>query len=741
MKDRAAANWQAGESETNVRGMESSAVLLPRAVPAPFDYLVPPGLELACGDFVRVPLQTGSVPGIVWGTASGEVDAGRMKPIAERLPLPPMPLESRRFLERASRYTITPLGLMLSLSFRPGWLRSPAAAAVQGLRRTEVPLPRMTAGREAVLAALAETGAAAIPAAELVRRSGVGPSVVNGLVQLGVLERVAMPKEIPATSSIERISLNSEQANAARILSEAVGRGSHRTFLLQGVTGSGKTEVYLEAVRETVRSGRQALVLLPEIALTEAFVRRLGERMGVAPAIWHSKLSSGARRKTWHAAVAGAAPIIAGARSALFLPYQRLGLIVVDEEHDSSYKQEDRVIYSARDMAVLRAACAGIPAILATATPSLESYVNVMRGRYERLSLPERFGRATLPEVQTIDLRTHRLGRRRWLTPRLLRAVEETMKAGGQSLLFLNRRGYAPLLVCHRCGHRIGCQHCDVALVAHRSRGALLCHHCGYQERVPSHCPDCGAPDSMSPCGPGVERLAEEAAARFPGARLTVLSSDAAVGGLALRNELDAVANGDVDIVVGTQIVAKGHHFPRLRLVCVVDADLCLASGDFRAGERTFQTIRQVTGRAGRGGGESLALLQTADPDHPVIRAIIGGDEERFLSELASSRKAAAAPPFGRYVAAIVSSRDRDAARQTARALGKQAAMLECRGIRLLGPVPAPFARLRDHWRWRFLAVAPRSLAVQRHLADWRESVHAPRGVRIALDVDPQSFL
>ena len=740
MRDRTATSREAAERESSVRGEESLAVLLPRAVPAPFDYLAPPGLDLACGDFVRVPLQTGSVPGIVWGTASGEVDAGRMKPIAERLPLPPMPLETRQFLERASRYTITPLGMMLSLSFRPGWLRQPPATVVRGLRRTDVPLPQMTVGRVAVLSALAESGAVPVPAAELARRSGVGTSVVSGLIRLGVLERVAMPEESSARP-IDKISLNSEQADAARILSAAVGKGAHRTFLLQGVTGSGKTEVYLEAVREVVRRGQQALVLLPEIALTETFVRRLSERMGVAPAVWHSRLSGGARRRTWHAAVNGVAPIVAGARSALFLPYRRLGLIVVDEEHDTSYKQEDRVIYSARDMAVLRAACADIPAVLATATPSLESYVNVMRGRYVRLSLPERFGRATLPDVETIDLRTHRPGRRSWLAPPLLRALEETMKAGGQSLLFLNRRGYAPLLLCHRCGHRIGCPHCDASLVAHRSRGALLCHHCGYQEQVPSHCPDCGAADSLSPCGPGVERLAEETAARFPGARLSILSSDVAVGGLALRNELDAVAKGNVDIVVGTQIIAKGHHFPRLRLVGVVDADLCLAGGDFRAGERTFQTIRQVTGRAGRSGGESLALLQTADPDNPVIRAIVDGDEERFLSQLAKERKAAAAPPFGRYVAVIISSRDPDAARQAAFALGRNAAMLDRRGIRLLGPVPAPFARLRDHWRWRFLAVARRSQEVQRHLAAWRESVTTPREVRVALDVDPQSFL
>ena len=718
----------------------TAAVLLPRAVPGPFDYSVPPGISLSRGDYVRVPLQGGSAPGIVWGPACGDLDAGRMKPVGERLPLPPMPLETRQFLDRAARYTITPLGMMLSLALRPSWVRAPAALARRAVRRTASPLPRLTAGRSAVLSAFDGCGGEAVSAPELAKRAGVGIGVVNGLIKLGVFESVALQEKVPFAGPVDTVSLNAAQAAAAATLSEAVGSGVYQTFLLQGVTGSGKTEVYLEAVRETVRRGMQALVLLPEIALTEAFVRRLAERMGVAPAVWHSRLSSGVRGRTWRAAVDGTATIVAGARSALFLPYRRLGLIVVDEEHDSSYKQEDRVIYSARDMAVLRAAAAGVPAILATATPSLETYVNVRGGRYARLSLPERFGKAALPDIRTIDLRVHRPGSRRWLSPPLVRAIEETIGAGGQALLFLNRRGYAPLLLCRRCGHRVGCLHCDASLVAHRTRGALLCHHCGYEEPEPANCPNCGAAESLFPSGPGIERLAEETGRRFPGARLSVLSSDSAAGGAALRRELDAIEAGDVDIVVGTQIVAKGHHFPRLRLVGVVDADLCLSGGDFRAGERTFQIIRQVTGRAGRTGGESLALLQTADPEHPVIRAIVSGDEEKFLFQLAQDRKSAKAPPFGRYVAVVVRSKDADAAKCAAHALGRNADLLERQGIRLLGPVPARFARLRDQWRWRFLAVAPRSLEMQRHLVAWRDSVSVPRSVRVVLDVDPQSF-
>ncbi len=724
---------------TGSAGSAGLGVLLPRGVEAPFDYLAPPDLSLSPGDYVEVPLRSGRATGVVWGPGGGEVPVDRMKPVAARLDLPPMPLETRRFLERAASYTITPLGTMLSLSVRPGWLRAAPPERLAGVRRTGLPLPRTTPSREAVLRAYEASGASVIRAAELAERAGVGVGVIDGLVRAGAFERAPAPGPGDAAAT-QPVALNAAQAEAAESLAAAVGGDAHRTILLQGVTGSGKTEVYLEAVRKTVELGRQALVLLPEIALTDSFVRRIAARMGALPVVWHSRLVGGPRRRAWRAVTAGDAAIVAGARSALFLPFRDLGLIVVDEEHDSGYKQEDRVIYSARDMAVLRADTAGVPAVLATATPSLESFVNAKSGRYARLSLPKRFGEAELPEVRTVDTRAHRPERGRWLAPPTVRAVRETLDAGGQVLLFLNRRGYAPLLICHECGHRVGCLRCDVSLVAHRTRKVLLCHHCGYEEREPDACPQCGSVGSLAPCGPGVERLAEETRERFPDLRVSMLSSDS-VGGAALRSELDALAAGEVDVCVGTQIVAKGHHFPHLRLVGVIDTDMCLSGGDFRAGERTFQIVRQVTGRAGRAGGRSLALLQTAAPQHPVVRAIVSGDEEAFLTTLKREREAASAPPFHRYVAVVVSSTDRDAASAVARALERKAEMLENRGIRLLGPVRAPIARLRDRWRWRFLASAARNRTMQRHLVAWRDSVRAPANVRVALDVDPQSFL
>jgi len=726
----------AGSGRPGDRDDRRIGVLLPRAVDAPFDYLAPRQPRLSPGEFVRVPLRGGDAIGVVWTDGDESVAAHRLKRVSASLPLPSLSAETRRFLERAAAYTVTPRGMMLSLCFRPGWL-GPPPRGPEGVQRTGKPLARGTAARQAVLDALADSGSAALPARELAARAGVSAGVVRGLLAAGVLARVALQPR-PRANRGPALTLNPDQAAAADAVVKAVAAGGHRSFLLQGVTGSGKTEVYLEAVAEAARRGLQSLILLPEIALTDSVVRRISERFGAVPGLWHSRLAGGARRAAWRAAAEGRQLIFAGARSALFLPFCRLGLIVVDEEHDASFKQEDKVIYSARDMSVLRAHGAGVPVILATATPSLETWVNARRGRYRRLALPARVGGALLPETRAVDLRRHRPPPGRWLSGPVVEAVGEALAAGGQALLFLNRRGYAPLLVCGECGYRAVCRNCDVSLVVHRARQELLCHHCGYREPMPRHCPVCGIEGQMRPSGPGVERLAEEVAARFPEARRSLLSSDLSDG---LGEELEAMAAGRVDICIGTQVVAKGHNFPKLRLVAVVDADICLSGSDFRAGERTFQTVRQVTGRAGREGGRSLALLQTADPGHPVIQAIVAGDSEAFLGELAGQREAAAAPPFGRYVAVIVASGNAGQSEAVARQLARNARLLTGAGIRLLGPAPAPLARLRSKWRWRLLVLAPRAVRVQEAVAAWRSSVDCPASVSIRLDVDPQNFL
>jgi len=498
-------------------------------------------------------------------------------------------------------------------------------------------------------------------------------------------------------------------------------------------------------------------VLLPEIALTSQFLDRFAARFGARPAEWHSAISPRQRERLWGAVASGEARVVVGARSALFLPFADLGLIVVDEEHEGAYKQEDGVVYHARDMAVVRGKLESAPVVLASATPSLETRVNAERGRYDWLKLPARFGERPMPDLAAIDLRREGPPRGRWLAPRLVEAVEAGLAAGEQSLLFLNRRGYAPLTLCRACGHRFQCPNCSAWLVEHRFRKALVCHHCGHTEPRPEVCPQCLEADTLAACGPGVERLAEETAALFPEARTLVLSSDFPGGIERLRAQLDAAARGDYDLIIGTQLVAKGHNFPLLTLVGIVDADVGLSNGDPRAAERTFQLLRQATGRAGRGERPGRALLQTWQPEHPVIAALIAGDVERFYAEEAEQRRRGALPPFGRLAAIIVSGEDRGGAEAHARALARTGhALPPGKGwrvaplggapqgdeITLLGPAEAPIAVLRGRHRFRLTLKAPRGADLQGFLRALIAAAPPPRGgVRIAVDVDPQSFM
>jgi primosomal protein N' (replication factor Y) len=508
--------------------------------------------------------------------------------------------------------------------------------------------------------------------------------------------------------------------------------------LLEGVTGSGKTEVYFEAVAEALARGRQALVLLPEIALSAQWLDRFAARFGVAPVAWHSDLTPARRRDVWRDVAQGRARVVVGARSALFLPFPDLGLIVVDEEHDASYKQEDGVAYHARDMAVVRAQLGKFPAVLASATPSLETLANVQAGRYRLLHLPARHGGAPLPEVGVIDLRRTPPARRSWLAPPLIEAVRQTLEAGEQALLFLNRRGYAPLTLCRACGHRLQCPNCTAWLVEHRQQGRLQCHHCGLVSILPHKCPSCGAEDQMVPCGPGVERVAEEATQRFPEARIALMASDTLTGPDAAARLVAQMARHEIDLLVGTQVVAKGHHFPMLTLVGVIDADLGLGGGDLRAGERTFQLLTQVAGRAGRAAHPGRVLLQTFQPEHPVIGALASGDAQRFYTTEANERRAAGMPPFGRLAALIVSGPDAARVDTTAAQLARQAPRGE--GIEVLGPAPAPLAFLRGRHRRRLLLKTERRINLQDLLRPWLAAVKVPNAVRVQVDVDPYSF-
>ncbi len=727
-------------------------ILIPLALDTPYSYVVPTGLDLAAGDVVQVPLGPREIVGVVWGL-SETAGGSNLRPVTGRFPVPPLSEPLRSLVDWIARYTLAPKGSALAMVLRLPDEAAAAETARVAVRITDKLPTRATPARTKVLA-VATDGALRGKSA-LAKEAGVSLSVVDGLIDDGVLATVAVEPEPVAPRpdpDFPRTPLSPAQAEAVAALLEGfpwhrphggtatTDAADNRPVLLEGVTGSGKTEVYFEAVAACIRAGRQALILMPEIALTAQFLDRFAARFGVRPAAWHSGVG-GKRRERLRAAVAeGGALVVVGARSALFLPFARLGLIVVDEEHETAYKQEDGVHYHARDMAVVRGRLEGCPVVLTSATPAIETRVNAARGRYRYVLLPERFGGRRMPDIAAIDMRKDQPERGRFLSPPLVNAVKHTLERGEQALLFLNRRGYAPLTLCRACGHRYQCRNCSTWLVEHRFRRALVCHQCGYAERRPEACAECGTFDNLTACGPGVERIAEEAADVFPGRRIVVLSSDFPGGAERLRQELDAVAAGDCDLVIGTQLVAKGHNFPFLTLVGVLDADIGLTSGDPRAAERTFQLLQQVTGRAGRGDKPGRALVQTYQPDHPVIAALLSGDAERFYAEEIQAREAAGLPPFGRLAALIVSANDRAVAEAHGQALARAADPPE--GVMVLGPAEAPLALIRGRYRFRLLVKTERNVDLQGYLRAWLARGPKVRGnVRVAIDVDPQSFL
>jgi primosomal protein N' (replication factor Y) len=610
-----------------------------------------------------------------------------------------------------------------------------------GVRLAGPPPQRMTAARNRVLGLMAD-GLQRLKR-EAAEEAGVSPGVIDGLIDDGTLIAEPMPAE-PVSRQPDPAFAEPELADAQRAagdaLRETVAASGFSVTLLDGVTGSGKTEVYFEAVAENIRRGRQTLILMPEIALTGQFLDRFAARFGVRPAEWHSEVPSRRRQRTWAAVATGDVSVVAGARSALFLPYKQLGLIVVDEEHDNAYKQEDGVHYHARDMAVVRANLNKIPVVLSSATPSVETEVNARRGRYRRLQLPERFGGQHLPSIEPIDLRREGPPRGRFIAPRLAEAVKIALERKEQALLFLNRRGYAPLTLCRACGYRFSCPNCDAWLVDHRFRQRLVCHHCGYSVATPKVCPNCAATDTLAAVGPGVERLEEEVAALFPDARVMVLSSDLIATLERMREELKEIADGHVDIVIGTQLVAKGHHFPMLNLVGIVDADLGLSNGDPRAAERTFQLLNQVAGRAGRHEGHGVGFLQTHQPEHPVMRALVAQDRDAFYDAEIKTREAQGYPPFGRLASLIVSGGDRHSTEGFARQIARAAPLTQ--DVLILGPAEAPLAVVRGRHRFRLLMKSARGFDLSAYLREWLAAAPKPtKKLALEVDVDPQSFL
>jgi primosomal protein N' (replication factor Y) len=738
-----------GKDSTNVKGPDRKDRFVRVAVPVPigraslsgYDYLLPAGWQAVPGQLVKVPVGPRQLWGVVLDCPEeAEIDRSRLKAVLVLADLPPLPMQLLEFARRVAEWTLAPGGQLVRMLLSvPDALEPPARMTV--LQRADR-LPeqaRLTQLRARVLDFMQNTPP--LPAADLARETGASTASLTAMVKAGLLERQSVPRldslSLPDRLQAKELVLNDSQQEVANGIAESFGQFA--VHLLDGVTGSGKTETYFDLVARQVNQGKQVLILLPEIALTTGWEDRFRRWFGLAPQIWHSGVTSARRRQLWKACLSGRPMVVVGARSALFLPFANLGLIVVDEEHDAAFKQEDQVIYQARDMAILRGRCEQLPVLLASATPSLESWVNAGKGRYRHWQLASRYGPAELPKIAAIDLRRHRPAAGFWLSAPLVEAMQQTIEAGEQVLLYLNRRGYAPMAICTDCGERLGCHQCDASLVTHRLAGQLRCHQCGFSQPLRPHCPSCQAENSLQLVGPGIERLAEEVISRFPEASFALMSSDLLARSDEAARIVRSIEAGEVNIIIGTQLVAKGHHFPKLTLVGVVDGDLGLGGGDLRAAERTWQMLAQVAGRAGRSDKPGRALIQTGQPDHPVMETLLAGRRNAFLQRESEMRQAAMMPPHGRLAAVILSATDQPAAESCAAQLA--AAWPGWQQVQFYGPAAAPIAMVRGRYRIRFLISAPRAADLQQMLHLWLEKVKIPAKIHLQIDIDPYHFL
>lgn len=718
-------------------------VLLPLPFNEPFDYRIDDDVEL--GEIVRVPFGRETQVGVVWKKGkSSKLDDAKIKPVMERINFPPLHVELMKFIEFVAAYNMAFTGLVLRM-----------VLSVRGVFDN----PKMTVLYELSGKTLAEAGLKNSDARwrvmdflkvmpfnrqEIAAGAGVGQSVIRALIDAGVLRPVLIENKrqfAPPVPDFQKVKLTREQQAAADELVRKIGNG-FRVTLLNGVTGSGKTEVYFEAAAEAFRQRKQVLILVPEIGLTSQWLGRFEKRFGVKPAKWHSALGNNERVDTWKAVCQGEARIVIGARSALFLPYADLGLIVVDESHDQSFKQEDVVNYQGRDMAVMRGKYEQIPVILSTATPDLETVANVESGKYDELRLTSRYAEAVLPEIKIIDLKEDKPLRGSWgvswLAPTLVEQIKNNYEKGEQTMLFLNRRGYAPLVICRDCGHRIQCPNCTAWLTEHRNAGKLICHHCGHMIPIPKECPECHSETGLTACGPGVERVAEEVRYRFPLAKVKVLSSDFTTNFKEVSAVIEEMEKGEIDILIGTQILAKGHHFPALTLVGIVDADLGLMGSDLRASERTFQLLSQVSGRAGRGEKKGTVYLQTLYPENAVLQALAANDAGRYIELEKKNRRILKMPPYGKLAAVIVSGAKQEETEKTAIWLGQTA--FNDAAVTTLGPAPAPIFMLRGKYRYRLLLKTAKNVKIQNVIRQWLQKVKIPGTVRVEVDIDPYSF-
>lgn len=728
-------------------------VLLPVPHLGPLDYKIS-GAAPEVGSYVSVPLGGRTEVGIVWDPAKKNPNdkaypLEKLKYVNRVLDVTPLPNDLMEMVTWVAKYTMAPLGSVLKMAMNTKVAIDTPPIKKVYFKGGDLP-PKMNDARTKALDWVTEQGAHSV--SDIAKGSGVSDAVVRGLIKAGTLMAIEQSGDAPYPKpnlELDWPPLSDEQQAAANAMFEATTERIYKAFLLEGVTGSGKTEVYFDTIRKLLAQDdeTQILVLLPEIALTSQWLDRFEARFGVAPVQWHSDLGQAERRRAWHKIAAGGdncgsggrARVVVAARSGLFLPFKNLALIVVDEEHDPSFKQEEGVLYQARDMAVLRANLLHIPIILASATPSYESLLNVREGKYEDLQLRSRYGEASLPEVTAIDMRNDAPATGHWVSPVLETAITETLARSEQVLLFLNRRGYAPLTLCRTCGERINCPNCSAWLVEHRYRNQLCCHHCGHSIPKPKDCPECGNEDTLVACGPGIERLTEEVANLFPEARRLVMTSDTVTSPEVASAAIGQIESGAVDIVLGTQIVTKGYHFPGLTLVGVIDADLGLKGGDLRAGERTYQQLMQVAGRAGREHLKGHVFLQTYMPEHPVTKALVDGDRDSFLSEDLAGRERFDMPPYGKLAGLIISGGVEADVIAASRKLAGSAPFGD--GISILGPAPAPFQLLRGQHRYRMLVKATREIGLQKTIRGWISRAGKLKGVKVKVDIDPYSFL
>ena len=654
--------------------MATIDILLPFALNRPFTYAALENTPLQKGQLVHAPFRGKMIIGVVWSLTPAPFK-GALKTVVPLKTLPPLPLLTLDFVQWVSDYTLSPLGLVLKMVLS-------SQVSFEKIFKKPLSLPEF---------------------------------------QL---------------SSFSIPPLSADQTNAVQIVKQDREKNLFHCYLLDGVTGSGKTEVYFSVLVDVLKHKKQVLVLLPEIALTTQWLSRFEERFGCLPLQWHSNLTPNRRQQTWQIILKGGPCVVVGARSALFLPFPDLGLIIVDEEHDGSYKQEEQVIYNARDMAIVRAKLSQAPIMLVSATPSLETMVNVQKNRYKCLRLTQRHGGATLPTIQLVDRRSYP---KEWITAPLKKAIQETLASQEQVLLFLNRRGYAPLTLCVKCGFRFKCPGCTSWLVDHKSSQTLKCHYCGYGQRLPVTCPDCQSEDSFVPCGPGVERIHELITQLFPQARCAVLTSELSQSPKNLHLLLEKISNHEIDILIGTQILAKGHHFPLITLVGVIDGDLGIGGVDLRACERTYQLLHQVSGRAGREQRPGRVFIQTYTPNHPVMQALACQNRDEFLTLEQEQRELFSMPPFGKLAALIVSGLKEDLVDHICEQLRKTAPHLE--GCLILGPVPAPLAVLRGRHRRRFLVKTVKNVSIQKLIQGWVSPLKLSGNVTLTVDIDPYSFL